>query len=128
MIIWSGSWRENNRPLLRPLVIALLILMAGGCAPVDQASRGRAIKEKGKSPKSVEARYPRSAYVTAWGMGTESEREAELDARARVAEQIRSQISSEVVSFAEALMRDEEIHDYQRLFSEVRTVAQFSHN
>lgn len=71
------------------------------------------------------ARFPSGRWVRAWGESASSRRDAALDAKAQVAEQMRSSISSETTSLARAVMRDTDVTDFQELESQVRSTATF---
>jgi hypothetical protein len=71
-------------------------------------------------------RFRADRWVTAWGLSTASFREAEQDARAQVAAQVQSSITAETTSLARAVMRDDEVSDFQELVSEVRTTTTFT--
>ena len=100
-----------------------MVLILGACAgPATDPSTL-------PSPDDTQAwsgRFPQSRWVRGWGESNRSAREAELDAKAQVASQVRSSITAETTSLARAVMRDDEVHDFQDLMSEVRTTTTFS--
>ena len=71
-------------------------------------------------------RFPESRWTTAWGTSSESARDADLDARAQVSARVRSSIRAETTSLARAVMRNEDVNDFQELISEVTTTTEFS--
>ncbi|MFC1888930.1 LPP20 family lipoprotein [Thermodesulfobacteriota bacterium] len=68
-------------------------------------------------------KYPRSKYITAVGMSTESARAAELDATSRVAEQIQSDIEAETTS----TIGEKNMESIVDIYSEVQTKTSFRH-
>jgi hypothetical protein len=80
------------------------------------------------SPDDVDAwnaRFAGERWVRAWGESRQSSRQAALDARGQIAEQVSSSITAESRSLARATMRDSEVEDFQDLRSDVRTTATF---
>lgn len=121
--MWTASWPVARRLVLAGACAALLAGYAGcaGTSPDPYAP---------PAPDDTEGwarALPRSTYVTAWGTSRESAREAALDAQAQVAAQVRSSLTAETRSIARAIMRDNEVTDFQELVSEVRTTTSFEH-
>lgn len=100
-------------------ILALVILLLSGCA-----ASGPSLEE---SPVPLEVRFPADGYVVAWGISEQSARQAELAAKAAVAEQVRSSIKSELVSVMEAESQDGVITDYEKLESRINTTSHFDH-
>jgi len=101
----------------------LVLLILGGCA--GPATDPGALP----APDDMQAwteRFPQNRWVRGWGESNRSAREAELDAKAQVANQVRSSITAETTSLARAVMQDDEVHDFQDLVSEVRSTTTFS--
>ena len=111
------------KSLLRivPLLTTLLLVVA--CAGPETDPNALPAPE---DTKAWASRFPNSHWVTAWGVSETSFREAEQDAKAQVAAQVRSSITAETTSLARAVMRDDEVTDFQELVSEVRTTTTFT--
>lgn len=107
----------GNRIRVTGCTLLIGILWSGCMTPPVAVNRETVV---------LSAKYPESSYITALGISSSSQREADLNARVQVAEQIRSRIESETISFAEAVMRNSEVNDYQRLTLEVRSQTEFN--
>lgn len=101
-------------------LLALLFLVGCGGTPAAKTDYS-AIKER-----SSGAQYSEAQYIVGHGISNTSQREADLDAKAQVAEQIRSSIRSETTAFAKAVIRNGSSDDSQVLTSKVQASAQFS--
>lgn len=82
--------------------------------------------ERQSSEQYLASKYPDTEYVTAWGYSTGNLREAELDAKARISEQIVSSIRAETKSIAQAWMTDSVIKDRQLIESSVHAETSFN--
>lgn len=109
---------SERRLMIQILLAAILV---AGCLHTTSSIKPTSIAES-----QIEENYPQSAFISAWGQSSTSYREAELNARAMVSEQISSRLESETVSYAEAVMRDSEVSDYQRLTSTVKSRTEFT--
>jgi hypothetical protein len=115
------SFVRRRAPLLLLTLACLLAACSGrGASPgIDPAG----------DPESFfprpPARYPAAWYLSAWGISATSFSEAESDARARVAEQVASDIEAEIGSEMESISRDGELRETQRLYSRVTTRSRF---
>jgi hypothetical protein len=75
------------------------------------------------SNPSLHPQYPPSSYITAVGVSTEGTREAELDAKTRVAEQITSKIKAATTM----TMRETNHEGMVDVYSKVQTSTAFGH-
>jgi len=101
-------------------LLALLFLVGCGGAPSMKTDYS-AIKERASG-----ANYSEAQYIGSRGISNTSQREADLDAKAQVAEQVRSSIRSETTAFARAVILNGSADDSQVLTSKVQASAQFS--
>lgn len=85
------------------------------------ACGGATVRSQGAS--SLAARYPAHRFLVGEGMSRIGRAEAEAQAKARLAEQVRS----EVVSLVEAVSGGEDGREFQRILSEARVRSDFHH-
>lgn len=102
------------------LALPAMIALLSACASTP------AIPDHLLNP-AAHPKFPPSAYITSVGMSERGPREAELDARARVAEQVRSEIESVTLSEIEEVTKGGSTESFQRLYSEVKSRTGFSH-
>lgn len=109
------------------VVGAWLITTAIGCAPSGHGSNTRTTDRIAAPdlPVTLAKKYPMKQYITAWGYSKNSAHEAELDAKARISEQIASRIQAETKSVATAQMENSVVTDSQYLESSVNSVTSF---
>ncbi|MCP4143901.1 MAG: hypothetical protein GY752_01310 [bacterium] len=101
-------------------LLALLFLIGCGGTPPAKTDYS-AIKERASG-----ANYPEAQYIVSRGISNTSQREADLDAKAQVAEQVRSSIRSEVTAFAKAVILNGSSNDSEVLTSKIQASAEFS--
>jgi hypothetical protein len=112
------------------LLIALLFMV--GCAgtpPTNtdyDAIKARASGSSGAEVQSSDNHYSEARYIVGYGISGTSQREADLNAKAQIAEQIHSSINSETTAFAKAVIRNGSSVDSEVLTSQVTASAQFS--
>ena len=113
-----------NRYMLCQVLLVVLMGCSSGASNMDtariqlQMNQARDIYLKQK--------YPEAGFITAWGVSDNSQHEAELDAKARISEQISSTIRAEIKSIATASMRDGVSVDSQFLESKISSETRFN--
>lgn len=108
------------------LALLALIFLIGCAGNPPTKTDYSAIKERASGQQSPTTRYSESKYIVGYGISENSQREADLDAKAQVAEQIKSSIKSETTAFAKAVIRNGSSVDSEVLTSKVSASAQFS--
>ena len=110
------------------LFISLLLLFLTACSGGGYNQSGSTENTPDPEDKtSWNARFPAGTYITAWGVSTESMRQAEQDAKAMVAAAVRSSIASELTSEMQSESFGGEIRDHQRLESITKIRTHFEH-
>ena len=101
-------------------LLTLLFLVGCGAAPSMKTDYS-AIKERASG-----LNYSEAQYIIGHGISNAGQREADLDAKAQVAEQVRSSIRSEVTAFAKAVIFNGSANDSEVLTSKIQASAHFS--
>ena len=113
---------DIDRELCRRLVLPVAVLSALLAACVGAPTLPDHLLNPAAHPK-----YPRAGYITAVGMSDRGAREAEQDAKARVAEQVRSEIEAVSLSVMEEVTRGGSTESSQKLYSEVKSRTGYAH-
>ncbi|UCG52845.1 MAG: hypothetical protein JSW58_04635 [Candidatus Latescibacterota bacterium] len=77
--------------------------------------------------ESLTVRYPRSEFLTAWGVSGEGFRQAELDAKARIAERVKSDIETTTTLEASLVKINGETEEHETYLAVVDLHSDFSH-
>jgi len=115
--------KSHSRSVRWIVLLPVILIMFGACSRPETDPYALPAPD---DTKAWAQRYPTSDWFSAWGTSTTSFTEAVMDAQAQVAAQVRSSITAETTSLARAIMRDNEVTDFQELISEVRTTTTFT--